>query len=95
MGGWVGDGWGMWGACAVCACACVACVLCVWWRQTVMDSTFDGHLFEFYKWDGDVKEILGGLPLPPSLTHSLSLTLSLAVPPSHAQEGLNKCKYTL
>merc|ERR1712216_67743 len=26
--------------------------------QRVMDSVFGGHLFEFYKWDGDVKEIL-------------------------------------
>jgi len=26
--------------------------------KQVMDSVFDGHLFEFYKWDGDVKEIL-------------------------------------
>ena len=26
--------------------------------QTVMDSVFGGHLFEFYKWERDVKEIL-------------------------------------
>jgi len=26
--------------------------------QSVMDSVFGGHLFEFYKWDRDVKEIL-------------------------------------
>eukprot|EP00293_Proteomonas_sulcata_P009674 CAMPEP_0184298480 /NCGR_PEP_ID=MMETSP1049-20130417/9282_1 /TAXON_ID=77928 /ORGANISM="Proteomonas sulcata, Strain CCMP704" /LENGTH=284 /DNA_ID=CAMNT_0026608625 /DNA_START=1 /DNA_END=855 /DNA_ORIENTATION=+ len=26
--------------------------------QKVMDSSFDGHLFNFYKWNGDVKEIL-------------------------------------
>lgn len=26
--------------------------------KTVMDSVFDGYLFEFYQWEGDVKEIL-------------------------------------
>jgi len=26
--------------------------------QTVMDTVFGGHVFEFYKWDRDVKEIL-------------------------------------
>ena len=30
-----------------------------------MDTVFDGHLFAFYKWDGDVKDILpGGTPPP-------------------------------
>lgn len=29
--------------------------------KTVMDTVFGGHLFAFYRWDGDVKELLTGV----------------------------------